>query len=51
MPTLTFYIEGEHSDLEWVRTRIDGAIHEIIDEAEDENRLDGSLGVDWEYDD
>lgn len=52
MTTLTFYLEGDHENLDWVRTRIDGAIHEVIDEAVEEGRIpEGSVGIDWEYED
>lgn len=39
MSKIIFTIEGDHSDLEWVRTRIDGAILDHIEEAKEEGRI------------
>lgn len=49
MAKLVFVLEGEHSDLEWVRTKIDGSILDILDENQD--RLDETIDYGWEYDD
>jgi hypothetical protein len=40
MATLMFTLDGESADLEWIRTRVDVAIQEVIDEAVDEGRIE-----------
>lgn len=52
MTALVFTIEGDASDLDWLRTRIEGAIHEVIDEDVDDGRLaEGLVQVSWTWDD
>lgn len=52
MATLVFTLDGEPADLEWVRTRVDGAIQEVIDEAVDEGRLvEEAVDLSWDWGD
>lgn len=49
---LVYTLVGEHEDLEWLRTRIDGAILDEIAIAEEEERIErDTVGYGWEFDD
>ena len=52
MPALVFTIEGDISDLDWLRTRIEGAIQDLVDENVDDGGLaEGAVEVGWTWDD
>lgn len=51
MTKLVFTLEGDHSDLDWVRSRIDGMIQDELAEAEEDKRFDSPVEYGWEFDD
>lgn len=48
---LSFILEGDRDDLDWLLSRIDGAIADVIAEATEEGRLDGDVEAYTEWDD
>lgn len=41
----------DESDLDWLNPRIDGAVQDVIDEANEDGRMDGEVTYYVEYDD
>ncbi len=48
---LVFTLEGDRSDLDFLSSRVDGAIDELIADAQDEGRLDDTVELYREWDD
>lgn len=52
MASLTFTLDGDLSDLDWLRSRIHGAILEIVDEQVEDGRIaEDTVEVSWEFGD
>lgn len=52
MPKLVIYVECEDaSDLDWLRQRCLGAVEDKVEEAREDNRLDGHVEVNWDIED
>jgi hypothetical protein len=51
MPTLIFTLEGSSDDLDRLRTRVDGAIHDAVDEATDDGDIEeDAVDISWSWD-
>lgn len=51
MAKLIFTVEGKPEDLDWVRTRIDGAIDEILEDSKEDGRISEATEYGWELED